>query len=181
MDRADLRDYVPPLKFEVGGSVSEFEEYYRTAGLPWAASSTEGEVGDVERRYVTSNPDHLILCREDWKIIGHIIWHESNTEEHSAGRRRDEDDRAILRELLRPGEGFVELHEVWLTRESRGRGYGMMFFEFFEKFARERGFRHIVYYAFDPAALAICRRRGYRDKFGVVSGGVKSHVLCLDL
>jgi GNAT superfamily N-acetyltransferase len=181
VNRKDVQGDPLHLKFEVGGKIEDFEEYYIAAGLPWVTRAPGGRVGDVERSYVMSNPEHLILFREDDEIVGHMIWHESNTEEHSSGRVRDEDDRAILRELLSPGEEFVELHELWLMRNRRGRGYGRMFFDFFEEFARRRGFRHVVHYAFDPAALAICRNRGYRDRFGVMSGGEKSHVLCLDL
>jgi GNAT superfamily N-acetyltransferase len=180
-DRTDVRAASRDLKFDVGGNLEDFESYYPTAGLPWVTRASFGRVGDVERSYIMSNPEHLILFKEDQEIIGHMIWHESNTEEHSGGRVRAEDDRTVLRELLGQGEEFAELHELWLVRSRRGRGYGRMFFDFFEKFARQRSFRHVVHYAFDPAALAICHDRGYRDRFGVMSGGEKSHVLCLDL
>ncbi len=115
-----------------------------------------------------SNPDHLILFKEDTKIIGHMIWHESNTEEHSSGDEREENDRVILRRLGGSGEEFVELHELWLIRERRGRGYGKLFFDFFEAFARQRKSRHIVFYAYDPAAVTICGKRGYRGEFGAM-------------
>jgi GNAT superfamily N-acetyltransferase len=57
----------------------------------------------------------------------------------------------------------VELHEVWLRKDSRGRSFGSAFFDYFESMVREMGYRHIVYYADHPAALAICRARGYRE------------------
>jgi len=182
MNRQRMPPGSPVLTFQVGGSYPDFERYYRTAGLPEVTRAPGGRVGDVEKGHIRSDPDHLILSKERGKIIGHMIWHESNTDEHArGGEARGRTDRAILRRLLGPGEEFVELHELWLVRERRGRGYGKMYFDFFEEFAKKRGFRHIVYYAFDPAALAICRKRGYRDEFGVMTGGRKSHVLCLDL
>ncbi len=172
----------PSLLFHVGGKFSDFEKYYQTAGLPEVTRAPGGRVGVVEKGHIRSNPDHLILCKKSDRLIGHIIWHESNTEEHTKGGvARDKTDKAILRRLLGPNQEFVELHELWLIRECRGQGYGKLFFDFFENLAKERGFRHIVHYAFDPAAVAICRHRGYRDAFGVMSGGKKSHVLCLDL
>ncbi|MFX1517088.1 MAG: hypothetical protein ACFFC6_12370, partial [Promethearchaeota archaeon] len=44
-------------------------------------------------------------------------------------------------------------------------GYGEEFFEYFEEFIGEKGFKSIVYYADHPAALAICRNRGYQEAF----------------
>ena len=62
-------------------------------------------------------------------------------------------------------EDFVELHEVWLRQKYRGKGYGRQLFEFFEGFLRERGYSSFVYYADHPAAIAICRKRRYKEAF----------------
>jgi GNAT superfamily N-acetyltransferase len=99
-------------------------------------------------------------------ILGHAIWHESNIDEHRPGVPRDEDDRELLRRPLGRKREFVELHELWLGRGHRGRGYGKRFFQFFERFVFEKGHDAIVYYAFDDAAAAICRRRGYKEAWG---------------
>ncbi len=177
-----MQDDSPVLEFEVGGNSVEFEKYYRKAGLPWVTRAPWGRVGNVEKAHIRSNPDHLILFKENKKTIGHMIWHDSNTEEHTkGGKPRDKTDREVLGRLLGRGEEFVELHELWLISGCRGRGYGGRFFDYFEKLASERGFHHIIHYAFDPAAVAICRKRGYREEFGVLSGGRMSYVLCLDL
>lgn len=42
-------------------------------------------------------------------------------------------------------------------------------------------FAPVIHYAFDPADVAMCRKRGYREEFGVMSGGRMSYVLCLDI
>lgn len=167
----------PALKFTVGDSLTDFEDYYSTAGLPW------GKLGNVERSHIVSNPDHLILFEDKGKIIGHAIWHESNSEEHTpGGRPREADDRRTLRRLVGRRKGFIELHELWVTPGRRGRGCGMKFLDFFERFAADRGFTHIVHHAFDPAALALCRKRGYREEFGVKSDMTPVlYVFCLDL
>jgi len=65
------------------------------------------------------------------------------------------------------GKDFVELHELWLTEEHRGKGYGKQFFAFFEEYLRGKGCDSLVYYAFDPAAVAICRKRGYKEAYGL--------------
>ena len=124
----------------VGCELDEFRRYYRDANLPW------GDLGEAEESHVMTDPSHLITWRKNNQIIGHAIWHESNTEEHtSGGNPRNSDDRRILQALLGPGTDFVELHEVWLLREHRGKGYGKEFFEFFEDFISRRGHRKIVY------------------------------------
>ncbi len=164
------------LEFVVGCDLEEFRRYYREANLPW------GDLGEAEESRVKADPSHLIVWREDNRIIGHAIWHESNTEEHTrGGNPRDSDDRRILRTLVGPRMEFVELHEVWLTRDHRGKGYGKRFFEFFEGFISRRGHRKIVYYADDSAALTICRERDYREAYGVMAGGRPIYVFCQSL
>ena len=60
---------------------------------------------------------------------------------------------------------IVELHEIWLRKKYRGKGYGSRFFEFFEGFIGKKGCDSIVYYADHPAAIAICRKREYKEGF----------------
>jgi GNAT superfamily N-acetyltransferase len=80
------------------------------------------------------------------------------------GNSRTEEDRGVLHHLFKGVKNnFVELHEVWLRTEYKGRGYGNRFFEFFEGFATERGFDGIVYYTVNHSTMALCRRKGYRE------------------
>ncbi len=64
----------------------------------------------------------MIVWKEDGRIIGHAIWHESNATEHTGGRPRDEKDKEVLEQLLDGKKDFVELHELWLRNEFRGQG-----------------------------------------------------------
>jgi GNAT superfamily N-acetyltransferase len=66
---------------------------------------------------------------------------------------------------------FIELHELWLMKEHRRKGYGKRFFDFFEEYMRRKGYDSLVYYAFDPAAVAICRKRGYKEAYGLKEAG----------
>lgn len=160
--------------FEVRGNFGEFRSYYRGAG--WMSG-----VGTVEEMIIRQNPDALIVFRLRGQIVGHAIWHGSNTREMRAGDARDANDTRILERFLGgPGE-FAELHELWLKREYRGMGIGHRFFDFFEPFIGRQGFSSIVFYAFDPAAVELCRSRGYRDALGVETLGRLSHVLYLPL
>jgi GNAT superfamily N-acetyltransferase len=149
-----------------------FLSYYRNA---------RGELGTAEREIVEEDPERLILWEDADEILGHAIWHPSDTENHPDGSRREEDDRETLHALLGGPASFVELHEIWLLEEHRGKGYGEALFDFFEDMMKERGFRHIVYYADHPAALSICRNRGYREAHGVELDGRPFYVLTLDL
>jgi len=161
------------MKVVVGCDLEDFKEYYkRTMG--WELDVTEENI-------IMENPSHLILWREDHQIIGHAIWHESNTEEHRKGLPRDKMDREILKNLLKGKKDFIELHEIWLRKEHRGKGYGRKFFEFFEEFVRNRGYDSIVYYADHPAAIAICRQRGYEEAYGVELAGKTYYVFYLSL
>jgi hypothetical protein len=36
---------------------------------------------------------------------------------------------------------------------------------------RNKGYDAVIYYAFDPAAVAICRKRGYGEAYGVTEAG----------
>jgi len=72
------------LRISVGCDIMEFKAYYKKA---------RGELGAIEENIILRDPDHLIVWREGSEIIGHAIWHETNTEEHRGGprgRRRTE-------------------------------------------------------------------------------------------
>jgi GNAT superfamily N-acetyltransferase len=148
----------------VGCELEEFKEYYRRNGF--AGEQGTGELGITEEKIISQDPAHLIVWRENNKIIGYAIWHEASTDEHRKGDLRDREDREILRKLCGgKKDNIVELHEIWLTKEYRGKGYGKRFFKFFEEFIRGKGYDSFVYYADHPAALAICRKRGYAEDY----------------
>lgn len=152
------------MRFVVGCDLEEFKEYYRRNGF--AGEQGTGELGITEERIVTQDPTHLIVWREYNKITGDAIWHESSTDEHRRGDPRDREDRETLRKLCGGRkDNIVELHEIWLMKEYRGKGHGREFFEFFEEFVRKKGYDSFVYYADHPAALAICRKRGYQEDY----------------
>jgi GNAT superfamily N-acetyltransferase len=67
--------------------------------------------------------------RENTKIVGHAVWHEANTEEHRKGDMLKREVREALGKLLGGKKDFVELHEIWLIKEYRGKGYGEKFFD----------------------------------------------------
>lgn len=159
------------LEFVVGCDLEQFKRYYKTLGDLHSYYKTlglqdvnVGELGVVEEGIVR-DPSHLIVWRENNEIIGHAIWHASNTDEHRVGDPRDKEDKEILKGLLGGKKDFVELHEIWLRKKHRGRGYGKRFFEFFEDFIKKQGYDSIVYYTDNPAAIAICRKRGYKEGF----------------
>ena len=153
------------MKFVVGCDFDEFKRYLRRIGL----YKKEGELEKLET-LLMNKLLNLIVWRENDEIIGHAIWHETNTEEHRKGDPRDKEDREILEKLLGGKKDFVELHEVWLTKEQRGKGYGKKFFEFFEQFMRNKGYESIIYYAYHSAAIAICRQREYQA-YGIEETG----------
>lgn len=164
------------MEIVVGCDLEEFERYYR---------DTLGELGDTEGDIIREDPQRLIVWREGAEIFGHAIWHQSNTRLHPDGSRRDEVDRELLEGLLGGPTDFVELHELWLGKKHRGRGYGKRFFDFFEDFISGRGHNVIVYYTDDPSALSICSRRGYEEAYGVELDGIEPrgdayYILALD-
>lgn len=142
-------------------SLHDLHQFYESKGLVEPSSK---ELGKSELDHIKRNPAHLIVWRQGHNIVGHTIWHETSNEEMIPGDSRDEEDRRVLRQLF-GGEkdNLVELHEVWLRTEKRGKGYGNRFFDFFEGFTAERGFDGIVYYTDDLSATALCRKRGYRE------------------
>jgi GNAT superfamily N-acetyltransferase len=155
------------LRLEVGCDLEEYRRYQKTSGihdyLKWvgAVSARAGELGPVELAHIQSDPSHLIVWREGNEIVGHVIWHEEQVD--SFRLPGEEEVRTVLEKLLGEKKSFVELHEVWLEEKHRGKGYGKKFFEFFEDFAQKRGFDSIVYYTGNPAAIGICRKRGYKE------------------
>jgi GNAT superfamily N-acetyltransferase len=120
---------------------------------------------DAEEEIIKDDPSHLIAFKENQEILGWAIWHESSTTEQREGFPRDEEDRKIIERLIEGKKDFVELHELWLKKENRGKGYGTQFFDFFEKFVYDKGYNIIIYYADDPAAITLCRQRGYKEDF----------------
>lgn len=174
------------MKFVVGYDLEEYKRYYKTLndlhdyfktlGL---ADVKFGELGAVEEKIIKRDLSHLIVWREDNEIIGHAIWHETTTDEHKEGDPRDREDREILRKFLRgKKDNIIELHEIWLRTKYRGKGYGKMFFEFFENFIIKKGHDSIVYYTDNPAAIALCRKRGYKENYLTKENW---HVFCLVL
>jgi GNAT superfamily N-acetyltransferase len=152
------------MRFVVRCELEEFKEYYKKNGF--SGEQGTGELGITEEKIVAQDPSHLIVWRESNEIIGDAIWHETSTDEHRKGVPRDREDREILRKLCGgKKDNIVELHEIWLMKEYRGKGYGKRFFEFFEEFIRRKGYDSFVYYADHPAALAICRKRGYKEDY----------------
>ena len=145
------------MKFVVGCDLEEFRRY-------WKRNGYGGDLDDLTKK-VIKDPSQLIVWRENDEIVGHAVWHETNTDEHRKGDPRDKEDREVLEKLLGGKKDFVELHEIWLMKEYRGKGFGKRFFEFFEEFIRNKGYDSIVYYADHPAALAICRQRGYEEDY----------------
>jgi GNAT superfamily N-acetyltransferase len=182
-DKSERR-YDERVKIDVGCSLEEYRSYYRTLdgfhrylrtlGL---TDVTVGELGSTEAEIIKNDPTHLIVLRKQQEIIGHAIWHEASTDEHRAGDPRDTEDRDLLRKLCGGQRNhLVELHELWLRKRWRGRGYGKRFFEFFEEFVKAKGYHAIVYYTEHPAARAICRKRGWKEGFLTGEGW---YVYCL--
>jgi GNAT superfamily N-acetyltransferase len=151
------------MKFVVGWDIEDFMDY-RTRVV--------GTAGEIERKWVEKNSSHLIVWLVDNQIIGHAIWHESSTREHSPGDRRGLKDIEMLEELLDGPKRFVELHELWLREEYRGKGYGKKFFDFFENFMIKNNYKDVIFYAYNPAALSICRSRRYKEIKGFISSGI---------
>ena len=164
------------LRFFVGCDFEEFRRYLKKARL----YKEEGELERLEA-YLKNGLFNLIVWQLDNEVVGNAIWHESSTDEHKKGDPRDEEDREALRRLLGGKRDFVELHEVWLLEEHRGKGYGERFFEFFEEYMRSKGHERIVFYAHHPAALAICRKHGYKEGGSINIEGTKERVFYLQL
>lgn len=155
------------MEFIVGCDPEGFRRYYESLRRP---SERAGALRGIEGKIIAEDPFHLIVWREGDEIIGHAIWHESSTSEHRAGDPREEEDQEALEKLLGGEKELVELHEIWLREEHRGKGYGKRFFEFFEEFIKNKGHHSIAFYADHPAAIAICRERGYAEEYSSTEG-----------
>jgi GNAT superfamily N-acetyltransferase len=155
------------LRFELGCDINEFRHYYE---------SIREKLTALERMLIQQDPDHLIVWRENNEIAGHALWHEASTDEHRKNDPRDSEDQTMLRKLFEGKTDLVELHEVWLKKEYRGKGYGTQFFEFFEHLMREKRFTEVAYYAYHPAALAICRHRGYKEICCLQQPGLEGNI-----
>jgi len=168
------------MRIVVGCDLEEFKTYYKELAQDREWRGTFGfteELGTSWEKVLVENSDLLLVMRDNNRIIGHAIWHETSTDEHREGDPRDREDRNILRKLCGgKKDNIVELHEIWLRKKYRGKGYGNRFFEFFEDFIRKKGHDSIVYYADHHAAIAICRNRGWKEGFLVKE---KWYVFCL--
>ena len=151
------------VEFSHGGDIEELREHLKTLGLT---------LGLTEERLIRESPERLILWREQGALVGHTIWHASNTKVHPDGEEREAEDRRILEKELHVVGDFIELHEIWLSDDNRGKGYGTKFFDYFEDMVKRKGFNAIVYYADHPAAMFICRKRGYREHYGLELDGI---------
>ena len=123
------------------------------------------ELDNTEEQIVDRDPSHLIVMFENNQIIGWAIWHESNTREHQKGAPRNEEDIKILETLSNGQCEVIELHELWLKKAHRGKGYGKQFFDFFEDFITSKGYNKLVYYTDNASAISICRKRGYKESY----------------
>jgi len=170
------------VRIAVGCELAEFREYYRRLALGKEWMGPFGFTGELDtswEKVLVEHPDLLLVWRDHDGIAGHAIWHETSTDEHREGDPRDSEDKAILRKLCGgKKENIVELHELWLRKKHRGKGYGKRFFEFFEDLIRRKGYDSIVYYADHPTAIAICKNRGWKEGFLAEH---KWHVFCLSL
>jgi len=155
------------VQFELGCDLTEFRQYYETV---------QKKLSDLEIKIIEQDPTHLIVWREKNEIVGHALWHEASTDEHRKGDPRDPEDQAILRKLFGGPTNLVELHEIWLKKKYRGKGYGSRFFIFFEELMRSKQYNEIAYYAYNPAALAICRRRGFKEECCITQPGFEGNI-----
>jgi GNAT superfamily N-acetyltransferase len=151
------------MEFIVGYDLQEFGHDLDEFRKDFIITSNLSD--DAEQEIIKDDPSHLIAFRENQEILGWAIWHESSTFEHRKGDLRDKEDRKILEKLVGGKKKLIELHELWLKKENREKGYGKQFFKFFEKFVYDKGFDTLIYYTDDPAAIALCRKRGYKEEF----------------
>lgn len=151
------------VEFSHGGDIEELRKHLEGLGLT---------LGETEERLIRDNPDQLIMWRDEGKLVGHTIWHPSNTKVHPDGEEREAEDRKTLEKELNVVGDFIELHEIWLSDNHRGKGYGSAFFDYFEDMVKGKGFNAIVYYADHPAATYLCRKCGYREAYGLEIDGI---------
>jgi ribosomal protein S18 acetylase RimI-like enzyme len=170
------------LRFEVGcdPESEEFKEYWSRNGYGQEYRGYDHDrLLEMLVDVIKGNSLQLIVWRENDKIVGHAVWHESNTEEHRKGVPRDKEDRETLERLLGKKRGFVELHEWWLIEKHRGKSNGNKFLDFFEAHMKSKGYVDLVFYADHPAALAAFRKHGYKE--GGYLKRLKEYVFYLSL
>ncbi len=172
------------MRFEFGCDLNEFRRYHKNSGVheylrSMGLTDEYDENLDYMLNVVIKDPSQLIVWRENREIVGHAVWHESNTREHRKGDPRQKEDIDALEKLFGGSKDFIELHEIWLIEKYRGKGHGKTFFDFFERFMKTKGYSHIVFYAIHPAALAICRKSGYEE--GGYLKDLKEYVFHLSL
>lgn len=80
------------MRFDVGCDLKELEEY-------WGRSGYDGNLGYLIKA-VVKDSSQLIVWRDNNEVVGHAVWHETNTEEHRKGYARDREDREALEKLL---------------------------------------------------------------------------------
>ncbi|MFX1277715.1 MAG: GNAT family N-acetyltransferase [Promethearchaeota archaeon] len=153
------------MDFIVGYNLQAFSYDLNKFRKDYILSSNISELDTTEVDLIKENPSHLIAWKENQKIVGWVIWHESSTREHRKGLSREKSDIIILESLFGGKRDIIELHELWLKKEYRGRGYGKQFFKFFEDFVLGISYDSIVYYTDDPAAIGLCRKFGYKETF----------------
>jgi hypothetical protein len=170
------------LRFEVGCNPEseEFKEYWSRNGYGQEHKGyNHDRLLEMVVNAIKGNLLQLIVWRENGRIVGHAVWHESNTEEHRKGDPGDKEDSEALRKLLGNKQDFVELHEWWVIENYRGKGYGNEFPGFFEAHMKSHGHANVVFYADHAAALAAFRKHGYRE--GGYLKGSKEYVFYLSL
>lgn len=151
------------VEFTHVGDIEELRAHLEGLGL---------SLGETEKNLVLKNPDQLIMWRDKGNLVGHAIWHPSNTRVHPDGEEREADDRLILETQLNVKGDFIELHQIWLDDNYRGRGYGSAFFDYFEEMVKRKGYKSIVYYADHPVARSICKKRGYLEAETIELDGI---------
>jgi len=82
------------MRFLVECDFEEFKGYLRRIGF----YKDEDDLKNLEA-LVSTKLLNLIVWKENSEIIGHAIWHESNTGEHRKGVPRDKEDSQILERL----------------------------------------------------------------------------------
>ncbi|MHA1933888.1 MAG: GNAT family N-acetyltransferase [Candidatus Thorarchaeota archaeon] len=173
------------LTFVIGYDFEEFRNYYKTLkslhdyykelAIP---DVIYGDLGPTGEAHIKKDPTHLIIWMENEVIVGHAVWHEGTTDDYKEPSEKEA--RVVLENLLANKKDFIELHEVWLKDEHRGKGYGDQFFEFFEEYIGKRFGRPIIHFADNPASNALCRKRGYTEDWMLLDGE-SWRVFCLHL